>query len=80
MFWWILIGAALLLSGKERRFRIILRALVGALAIFTLNAALEIRGLPAYVAINEMTLGVCGILGLPGFLGLYGLRLYAFFY
>ncbi len=80
---WLIVAVlvlCLLLGKREMVFRIMLRAIVGGVAIVTVNMALDIWGMTSYVGVNMVTLSVCGFLGLPGILGLYGLSFYQYFY
>lgn len=54
-----------------------LRAVMGALGIYLVDSILRSQGHQMQVGINEATILTSGILGLPGFIMLYGL---AFFY
>lgn len=54
-----------------------LRTVVGALGIYFIDSILRSQGYQIQVGINEATLLTNGILGLPGFIMLYGL---AYFY
>ena len=54
----------------------VLRTCFGTAAIYLLNLALGLQGYSINVAINGATALTNGLLGLPGFLLLYGLSLY----
>ncbi|MBB2184699.1 pro-sigmaK processing inhibitor BofA family protein [Lachnospiraceae bacterium MD1] len=56
-----------------------LRACLGTLAIYLLNMVLKSRGFTISVGINAATVATNGLLGLPGFLLLFGLAVYYFF-
>lgn len=56
--------------------KFLLRCLTGGVAIITLNLILAGQGMATYVGVNVITLLTCGVLGLPGFLALYGLSFY----
>ncbi len=76
---WVIIGAILLLgiyADKEKVAKFLLRTAVGGAGIWLLNLCLNRWGIPGYVGLNEVTLLTCGVLGLPGFIGLYGLGIY----
>ncbi len=60
----------------EALFKMLLRCLTGGVAMVTLNLLLDSQGIPTYVGVNGITLLTCGVLGVPGFLALYGLSLY----
>ena len=53
-----------------------LRACFGTAGIYLLNLALSTQGYTVIVGINGATILTSGLLGLPGFLLLYGLSLY----
>lgn len=76
---WILAGIIVVCGiflNKELCVRILLRILVGGTGIVLLNLCLGMWGIPSYVGLNGLTVGVCGVLGIPGFLALYGLSFY----
>ncbi len=76
--WWIA-GVILLLGlsmDKEKIIRFLLRMVAGGAGIWLMNLCLKQWGVPGYVGLNEVTLLTCGVLGLPGFIGLYGLGIY----
>ena len=52
-----------------------LRGILGTIAIFFINAALERAGISLGVGINGATVLTTGILGFPGVLLLYGINL-----
>lgn len=60
----------------ESFIKIVLRCLTGGVAIVTLNLILGSQGITTYVGINVISLLTCGVLGVPGFLALYGLSFY----
>ncbi|MBP1756148.1 MAG: putative rane protein [Firmicutes bacterium] len=53
-----------------------LRACFGTAGIYLLNLALGSQGYSVNVGINSVTILTNGLLGLPGFLLLYGISLY----
>ncbi|MGN0428977.1 MAG: pro-sigmaK processing inhibitor BofA family protein [Acetatifactor sp.] len=55
---------------------LIMRGILGILAIHFINVALSFIGISLGVGINFFTIGVMAILGLPGLLVLYGFGLY----
>ena len=81
----IAVGAIILLvaccvKGKMEHFlNLILRGLLGAVAIHFANAILCGLGLSLDVGINLLTILVIGTLGIPGFLGLYAIGIYRTF-
>lgn len=60
----------------EKLLNIIMRGILGTIAIYFINAVLERTGLPLGVGINAATVLTSGILGFPGLLALYGIGLY----
>ncbi len=62
----------------EQILNILLRGLLGTLAIYFINSALEAMGLSLGVGINAVTVLTSGILGFPGLLALYGIGFYKF--
>lgn len=61
---------------KEWIINFVLRMVLGALLIFFINEFLSAREIDALVGINGMSLGIAGLLGLPGLLLLYGINLF----
>lgn len=57
-------------------FRITVRGLLGIVAIYVANLAIEYFGGNLMVNINEITIGVSGILGIWGVIFLYALEYY----
>jgi hypothetical protein len=53
-----------------------LRACIGTVGIYLLDLVLRSRGYSINVGVNGITVLVNGLLGLPGFLLLYGLAIY----
>jgi inhibitor of the pro-sigma K processing machinery len=54
----------------------VLRACFATAGIYVLNLAMGIQGYSLNVGINGVTVLTSGLLGLPGFILLYGLSLY----
>ena len=70
----LVIGA---LRGKaEWLLNILLRAVLGMVAVFFVNGFLTGRGIESGVGINVITFLTSGILGFPGLAALYGLGFY----
>ncbi len=63
----------------EQILNILLRGILGTIAIYFINSALEAMGLSLGVGINAVTVLTSGILGFPGLLALYGIGFYKFF-
>lgn len=80
----ILIVAActtVLLIGAMRRksewlLNLVLRAVLGTIAIYFINTTLAGMGITAGVGINAVTILTSAILGFPGVLALYGIGFY----
>ena len=62
----------------EQFLNILLRGILGTIAIYFINSALEAMGLSLGVGINAVTVLTSGILGFPGLLALYGIGFYKF--
>ncbi|MCI9278013.1 Pro-sigmaK processing inhibitor BofA [bacterium D16-50] len=62
----------------EQILNILLRGILGTIAIYFINSALEAMGLSLGVGINAVTVLTSGILGFPGLLALYGIGFYKF--
>lgn len=60
----------------EQILNIILRGILGTIAIYFINYALAAAGLSLGVGINVFTVLTSGILGFPGLLVLYGIGIY----
>ncbi len=79
----VIICVVLIIIGLiKQRFDLIvnfsLRAIAGILAIYIVNTFLKVFDVNLAVGMNGLTASLIGILGVPGFLLLYGLAL--FFY
>lgn len=60
----------------EQILNILLRGILGTIAMYFINSALEAMGLSLGVGINAVTVLTSGILGFPGLLALYGIGFY----
>lgn len=58
---------------KEWLLNLLLRSVLGIVAIYFINAALEKIGISSCVGINIYTALTSGILGIPGIAALYGI-------
>lgn len=69
---------ALLAFAWRRRLEwllnLLLRGVLGAVAIYFINLAVASRGYPTLVGINPATVLTCSMLGFPGLAALYGLQ------
>jgi len=61
---------------KEWVLNVILRSILGIIAMYFINGALERAGVSLGVGINGATVLTSGILGIPGLAALYGIELY----
>lgn len=73
--------ALLLLAGAmkgkiEWLMNLVMRSVLGAIGIYFTNAFLASMGISLGVGLNALTILTSGILGIPGFLALYGLAIY----
>lgn len=70
----LLIGAV---RGKvEWLLNMVMRSILGTVAIYFMNGALASVGISLGVGINAATVLTSGILGIPGLLALYGIGIY----
>lgn len=70
----LLIGA---MRGKmEWLLNVVLRSILGTVAMYFVNSVLATMGISLGVGINAVTILTSGILGLPGLVALYGLGVY----
>jgi inhibitor of the pro-sigma K processing machinery len=72
----IFIGICILRRRPDLIVDFALRASIGTAGIYLLNLVLRSKGYDILVGINGMTVLANGLLGLPGFLLLYGLAIY----
>lgn len=77
----VAVCTSVLLIGAMRRksewlLNFILRGVLGTIAIYFINTALDSAGLALGVGINPVTVLTSGILGFPGVAALYGLGIY----
>ena len=70
----LLIGAVR--SKAEWLLNIVLRSILGTVAMYFVNSSLASVGISLGVGINAVTILTSGILGLPGLMALYGLGIY----
>ena len=61
---------------KEWMLNVILRSILGIIAMYFINGALESAGVSLGVGINGATVLTSGILGFPGVAMLYGITFY----
>ena len=60
----------------EKIINFVMRGILGTIAIYFINMALERMGISAGVGINAATVLTSGILGFPGLMALYGIGFY----
>lgn len=66
----------LLKKRMEWILNIVMRSILGTIAIYFINICLESAGISVGVGINAFTVLTSGILGFPGVLALYGIGFY----
>ena len=77
----ILACAAVLVIGAMRKrlewlLNMIMRSILGTIAIYFVNSMLASVGISLGVGINAVTILTAGILGFPGLIALYGIGIY----
>ena len=77
----VLACIGVLLIGAVRRkmewlLNMVMRSILGTIAIYFINMALDAFGISLGVGINAVTVLTSGILGIPGLLALYGIGIY----
>lgn len=72
----IFIGICIVIKRSDLVIGFALRACVGMAGIYLLDFVLTISGYQISVGVNAFTLLSNGLLGLPGFILLYGLAFY----
>lgn len=60
----------------EWLMNIVMRSILGIIAIYFINLTLAEVGISLGVGINAVTVLTSGILGIPGLLALYGIEIY----
>ena len=60
----------------EWLLNIVMRCILGTIAIYFINGGLAVWGISLGVGINAATILTSGFLGIPGLLALYGLGIY----
>lgn len=81
----LIVGACILvlLIGAVRKkvewlLNLVMRSILGTVAIYFVNGALASAGISLGVGINAATVLTAGILGIPGIVALYGIGIYRF--
>lgn len=77
----VVICAIVLLMGIIKRkmewlLNILMRSILGTIAIYFVNGALTRAGIAVNVGINPVTVLTSGILGFPGLVAIYGVGFY----
>jgi inhibitor of the pro-sigma K processing machinery len=77
----IVVGSIIFISSlirhkQEAFLNFVLRIVVGVLAIYCVNTILDNQGIATGVGINGFNLLTIGLLGLPGFILVYGTAFY----
>lgn len=77
----VLACAAVLLIGAIRKkiewlLNMVMRSILGTIAMYFVNSALASMGISLGVGINAITILTSGILGIPGLAALYGIGFY----
>jgi len=72
----VFIGICIIRKRSDLVMDFLLRACVGTAGIYLLDFALTISGYQITVGVNAFTVLSNGLLGLPGFILLYGLAFY----
>lgn len=72
----LLMGAAK--SKKEWLLNVVMRSVLGTIAIYFVNAALAGAGIHLGVGINLVTVLTSGILGFPGLVAIYSVGIYKY--
>ena len=60
----------------EWLLNIVMRSILGTIAIYFINSGLAAMGISLGVGINAITILTSAILGIPGLLALYGIGIY----
>jgi len=60
----------------ERILNVLMRGILGTIAIYFINFILEGAGISLGVGVNAFTVLTSGILGFPGLLALYAIGIY----
>lgn len=60
----------------EWLLNLLLRGVLGTVAIYFINLAVTGQGYPMLVGINPFTVLTCSVLGFPGLAALYGIQIF----
>lgn len=72
----LVLAVGLIRKNTEWMLNVLMRGILGTIAIYFVNEALSGLGLPIVVGINPVTVLTSGILGFPGVIALYGIGIY----
>ena len=72
----LVLAVGLIRKKTEWILNILMRGILGTIAIYFVNEALLAMGIPIEVGINPVTVLTSGILGFPGVVALYGIGIY----
>lgn len=61
----------------EKAAAVFLQFLAGIFCIYVVNSILKLQGVVSGVGINELTMLVSAVLGVPGIVALYGIRAFS---
>ena len=72
----LVLAVGLVRKKTEWMLNILMRGILGTVAIYFINDTLVSMGVPVEVGINPVTVLTSGILGFPGIIALYGIGIY----
>lgn len=72
----VLVLLAAIKRKAEWLLNLVMRSILGTLAIYFINGGLSIAGYSLGIGLNAITVLTSAILGIPGLLALYGIGIY----
>ena len=72
----LVLAVGLIRKNTEWMLNVLMRGILGTIAIYFINGALLGAGIPIEVGINPVTVLTSGSLGFPGVIALYGIGIY----
>ena len=72
----LVLAVGLIRKRTEWMLNILMRGILGTIAIYFINTTLLSLGIPIEVGINPITVLTSGFLGFPGVIALYGIGIY----